>query len=118
MAWAYFCWRDGGGLVISSLSLPADVAACSGGRIFGGLAVVGQNDRGGFLRPRRCYGGLLTGVQPHVIPRLVASAGDRLIRLRGQMRSMKNGKGGEKNGDHATPGMHLLSFKPQTLVHL
>ncbi|KAJ1176957.1 hypothetical protein NDU88_002224 [Pleurodeles waltl] len=59
MAWAYFCWRDGGGLVSSSLSLPADVAACSGGRIFGGLAVVGQNDRGGF--PRRCYGGLLTG---------------------------------------------------------
>ncbi|KAJ1212910.1 hypothetical protein NDU88_000553 [Pleurodeles waltl] len=47
MAWAYFCWRDGGGLVISSLSLPADVAACSGGRNFGGLAVVGQNDRGG-----------------------------------------------------------------------
>ncbi|KAJ1170523.1 hypothetical protein NDU88_002398 [Pleurodeles waltl] len=61
MAWAFFCWRDGGGLVISSLSLPADVAACSGGRIFGGLAVVGQNDRGGFPRPRRCYGGLLTG---------------------------------------------------------
>ncbi|KAJ1143807.1 hypothetical protein NDU88_010110 [Pleurodeles waltl] len=60
MAWAFFCWRDGGGLVISSLSLPADVAACSGGRIFGGLAVVGQNDCGGFPRPRRCYGGLLT----------------------------------------------------------
>ncbi|KAJ1198283.1 hypothetical protein NDU88_002125 [Pleurodeles waltl] len=69
MAWAYFCWRDGGGLVISSLSLPADVAACSGGRIFGGLAVVGQNDRGGFPRPRRCYGGLLTGGKRLLPPR-------------------------------------------------
>ncbi|KAJ1195261.1 hypothetical protein NDU88_004542 [Pleurodeles waltl] len=59
MAWAYFCWRDGGGLVISSLSLTADVAAFSGGRVFGGLPVVGQNDPGGL--PRRCYGGLLTG---------------------------------------------------------
>ncbi|KAJ1207725.1 hypothetical protein NDU88_003115 [Pleurodeles waltl] len=71
MAWAFFCWRDGGGLVLSSLSLPADVAACSGGRIFGGLAVVGQNDRGGFPRPRprRCYGGLLTGGKRLLPPR-------------------------------------------------
>ncbi|KAJ1097986.1 hypothetical protein NDU88_003102 [Pleurodeles waltl] len=60
MAWAYFCWRDGGGLVISSLSSTADVAAFSGGRVFGGLAVVGQNDPGGLPRPRRCSGGLLT----------------------------------------------------------
>ncbi|KAJ1208300.1 hypothetical protein NDU88_003686 [Pleurodeles waltl] len=67
MAWAYFCWRDGGGLVISSLSLPADVAGCSGGRIFGGLAVVGQNDRGGW--PRRCYGGLMTGGKGILPPR-------------------------------------------------
>ncbi|KAJ1112613.1 hypothetical protein NDU88_000874 [Pleurodeles waltl] len=61
MAWAYLCWRDGGGLVISSLSLTADVAPFSGGRVFGGLAVVGQNDSGGLPRPRRCNGGLLTG---------------------------------------------------------
>ncbi|KAJ1104295.1 hypothetical protein NDU88_001707 [Pleurodeles waltl] len=67
MAWAYFCWRDGGGLVISSLSQPADVAACSGGRNFGGLAVVGQNDRGG--EPRQCYGGLLTGGKGLLPPR-------------------------------------------------
>ncbi|KAJ1174608.1 hypothetical protein NDU88_006428 [Pleurodeles waltl] len=59
MAWACLCWRDGGGLVISSLSLTADEAAFSGCRVFGGLAVVGQNDRGGL--PRLYDGGLLTG---------------------------------------------------------
>ncbi|KAJ1189774.1 hypothetical protein NDU88_006516 [Pleurodeles waltl] len=46
MAWACSCWRDGGGLVISSLSLTADEAAFRGCRVFGGLEVVGQNDRG------------------------------------------------------------------------
>ncbi|KAJ1134465.1 hypothetical protein NDU88_000917 [Pleurodeles waltl] len=53
MAWACLCWRDGGGLVISSLSLTADEAAFRGCRVFGGLAVVGQNDRGGLPRLRR-----------------------------------------------------------------
>ncbi|KAJ1194207.1 hypothetical protein NDU88_003501 [Pleurodeles waltl] len=56
MAWACLCWRDGGGLVISSLSLTADEAAFSGCRVFGDLAVVGQNDRGGLPRPRRYDG--------------------------------------------------------------
>ncbi|KAJ1189729.1 hypothetical protein NDU88_006471 [Pleurodeles waltl] len=60
MAWACLCWRDGGGLVISRLSLTADEAGFSGCRVFGGLAVVGQNDRGGLPRPRRDDGGLLT----------------------------------------------------------
>ncbi|KAJ1191795.1 hypothetical protein NDU88_001110 [Pleurodeles waltl] len=36
MAWACLCWRDGGGLAISSLLLPADEAAFRGCRIFGG----------------------------------------------------------------------------------
>ncbi|KAJ1153837.1 hypothetical protein NDU88_006595 [Pleurodeles waltl] len=61
MAWACLCWGDGGGLVISSLSLTADEAGFSGCRVFGGLAVVGQNDCGGLPRPRRDDGGLLTG---------------------------------------------------------
>ncbi|KAJ1202718.1 hypothetical protein NDU88_006515 [Pleurodeles waltl] len=61
MVWAYFCWRDGGGLVIASFSLPFGLADFCGCRVFGGLPVAGQNDRGGFPRPRRCYGGLLTG---------------------------------------------------------
>ncbi|KAJ1144400.1 hypothetical protein NDU88_010699 [Pleurodeles waltl] len=74
MGWAYFCWRDGGGLVISSLSLTADVAAFSGGRVFGGLAVVGQNDRGGLPRPRPCYGGLLAGGKRLLPPRAIARA--------------------------------------------
>ncbi|KAJ1087129.1 hypothetical protein NDU88_000323 [Pleurodeles waltl] len=55
MAWACLCWRDGGGLVISSLSLTADEAGFSGCRVFGGLPVVGQNDRGGLPRPRRSF---------------------------------------------------------------
>ncbi|KAJ1207906.1 hypothetical protein NDU88_003296 [Pleurodeles waltl] len=61
MEWAYFCWRDGGGLVIASFSLAVGVADFCGCRVFGGLPVAGQNDRGGFPRPRRCYGSLLNG---------------------------------------------------------
>ncbi|KAJ1152111.1 hypothetical protein NDU88_004888 [Pleurodeles waltl] len=62
MAWAYFCWRDGGGFVTSTFPPTAGLAVCCGCRIFGGLAAAGQNDRGGFPRPRRDYGGFLTGV--------------------------------------------------------
>ncbi|KAJ1081601.1 hypothetical protein NDU88_001780 [Pleurodeles waltl] len=69
MGWAYFCWRGGGGLVFSSLPLAADVADCSGGRIFGGFAVVGQNVRGGW--PRRYCGGLQTGGKRLLPPRLI-----------------------------------------------
>ncbi|KAJ1144900.1 hypothetical protein NDU88_011194 [Pleurodeles waltl] len=61
IVWAYFCWRDGGGLVIASFSLPFGVADFCGCRDFGGLPVVGQNDRGGLPRPQRFYGGLLSG---------------------------------------------------------
>ncbi|KAJ1158317.1 hypothetical protein NDU88_011009 [Pleurodeles waltl] len=61
MAWAYFCWRDGGGLVIASFSLTFGVADFCGWRYFSGLPSVGQNDRGGLPRPWRCYGGLLSG---------------------------------------------------------
>ncbi|KAJ1149071.1 hypothetical protein NDU88_001889 [Pleurodeles waltl] len=61
MAWAYFCWRDGGGLVTSTFPPTAGLAVCCGCRIFGGLAAAGQNDRGGL--PRRNYGGFLTGDQ-------------------------------------------------------
>ncbi|KAJ1127710.1 hypothetical protein NDU88_006103 [Pleurodeles waltl] len=61
MAWAYFCWRDGGGLVTSTFPPTAGLAVCCGCRIFGGLAAAGQNDRGGLPRPRRNYGGFLTG---------------------------------------------------------
>ncbi|KAJ1179878.1 hypothetical protein NDU88_005110 [Pleurodeles waltl] len=53
MAWACLCWRGGGGLVISSLSLPADEAAFRGCRVFGGFTVGGQNDRGGLPQLRR-----------------------------------------------------------------
>ncbi|KAJ1191467.1 hypothetical protein NDU88_000783 [Pleurodeles waltl] len=49
MAWAYFCWRDGGGLVIASLSLTFGVADFCGCRYFGVLPVVGQNDRAGVM---------------------------------------------------------------------
>ncbi|KAJ1088823.1 hypothetical protein NDU88_001978 [Pleurodeles waltl] len=70
MAWAYFCWRDGGGLVIASLSLTFGVADFCGCRYFGGLPVVGQKDRGGLPRPRRCYGGLLSGGKRLLPPRL------------------------------------------------
>ncbi|KAJ1191771.1 hypothetical protein NDU88_001086 [Pleurodeles waltl] len=61
MVWAYFCWRDGGGLVIASFPLTFGVADFCGSRVFGGLPVAGQNDRGGLPRLRRCYRGLLTG---------------------------------------------------------
>ncbi|KAJ1155933.1 hypothetical protein NDU88_008658 [Pleurodeles waltl] len=61
MAWAYFCWRDGGGLVTSTFPPTAGLAVCCGCRIFGGLAAAGQNDRGGLPRPQRNYGGFLTG---------------------------------------------------------
>ncbi|KAJ1207008.1 hypothetical protein NDU88_002401 [Pleurodeles waltl] len=61
MVWAYFCWRDGGGLVIASFPLTFGVEDFCWCRVFGGLPVAGQNDCGGLPRPRRCYGGLLTG---------------------------------------------------------
>ncbi|KAJ1187724.1 hypothetical protein NDU88_004494 [Pleurodeles waltl] len=69
MAWACLCWRDGGGLVISSLSLPADEAAFRGCRVFGGLPVGGQNDRGGLPQPQRYNGRLLTGGKGLLPPR-------------------------------------------------
>ncbi|KAJ1152131.1 hypothetical protein NDU88_004908 [Pleurodeles waltl] len=34
---AYFCWRDGGGLVFASLTLAVGVADFCGCRVFGGL---------------------------------------------------------------------------------
>ncbi|KAJ1127733.1 hypothetical protein NDU88_006126 [Pleurodeles waltl] len=67
MAWAYFCWRGSGGLVIAIFSLPFGVADFCGCRVFGGLPVAGQNDRGGL--PRRCYSGLLTGGKRLLPPR-------------------------------------------------
>ncbi|KAJ1210447.1 hypothetical protein NDU88_005811 [Pleurodeles waltl] len=69
MAWAYFCWRDGGGLVFASLTLAVGVADFCGCRVFGGLPLEGQNDRGGLPRPRRCCGGLLTGGKRLLPPR-------------------------------------------------
>ncbi|KAJ1216004.1 hypothetical protein NDU88_003610 [Pleurodeles waltl] len=47
IVWAYFCWRDGGGLVIAIFSLTFGMADFCGCRVFGGLQVAGQNDRGG-----------------------------------------------------------------------
>ncbi|KAJ1154652.1 hypothetical protein NDU88_007395 [Pleurodeles waltl] len=70
MVWAYFCWRDGGGLVIASFPLTFGVADFCGCRVFGGLPVAGQNDRGGLPRPRQCYGGLLAGGKQLLPPRL------------------------------------------------
>ncbi|KAJ1171997.1 hypothetical protein NDU88_003854 [Pleurodeles waltl] len=69
MAWAYFCWRDGGGLVTSTFPPTAGLAVCCGCRIFGGLAAAGQNDRGGLPRPQRNYGGFLTGGRRLLPPR-------------------------------------------------
>ncbi|KAJ1189240.1 hypothetical protein NDU88_005990 [Pleurodeles waltl] len=69
MAWTFFCWRDGGGLVIASFSLTFGVADFCGCRVFGGLPVAGQNDRGGLPWPRRCYGSLLTGGKRLLPPR-------------------------------------------------
>ncbi|KAJ1195442.1 hypothetical protein NDU88_004722 [Pleurodeles waltl] len=65
MAWAYFCWRDGGGLAASTFPPTAALAVCCGCRIFSGLAAVGQNDRGGLPRLRRNFGGFLTGAPVH-----------------------------------------------------
>ncbi|KAJ1206918.1 hypothetical protein NDU88_002311 [Pleurodeles waltl] len=59
IVWAYFCCRDGVGLVIASLSLAFGVADFCGCLYFGGFRVVGHNDRGGLPRTRRCVGGLL-----------------------------------------------------------
>ncbi|KAJ1203831.1 hypothetical protein NDU88_007612 [Pleurodeles waltl] len=70
MAWAFLCWRDGGGLVIANFSLHFDGADFCGCRDFGGLPVAGQNDRDGLPRPRRCCGGLLTGGKRLLPPRL------------------------------------------------
>ncbi|KAJ1159473.1 hypothetical protein NDU88_012123 [Pleurodeles waltl] len=69
MAWAYFCWRDGGGLVTSTFPPTAGLAVCCGCRIFGGLAAAGQNDRGGLPRRRQNYGGFLTGGKRLLLPR-------------------------------------------------
>ncbi|KAJ1110295.1 hypothetical protein NDU88_007648 [Pleurodeles waltl] len=78
MAWAYFCWRDGGGFVTSTFPPTAGLAVCCGGRIFGGLPSAGQNDRGGFPRPRRDYGGFLTGGR-RLLPPRSALKGDAYI---------------------------------------
>ncbi|KAJ1216220.1 hypothetical protein NDU88_003826 [Pleurodeles waltl] len=59
--WACFCWRDGGGFVIASLSLTFGVADLGGCLNFGGFRAVGHNSCGGIPRPGRCIGGLLYG---------------------------------------------------------
>ncbi|KAJ1143665.1 hypothetical protein NDU88_009970 [Pleurodeles waltl] len=59
IVWAYFCWRDGGGFVIASLSLTFGVADLCGCLNFGGFRAVGHNDRCGIPLPQRCVGGLL-----------------------------------------------------------
>ncbi|KAJ1151308.1 hypothetical protein NDU88_004091 [Pleurodeles waltl] len=69
MVWAYFCWRDGGGLVFASLTLAVGVADFCGCRVFGGLPLEGQNDRGGLPQPRQCCGGLLIGGKRLLPPR-------------------------------------------------
>ncbi|KAJ1114462.1 hypothetical protein NDU88_002699 [Pleurodeles waltl] len=61
IAWACFCWRDGGGFVFASLSLTFGVADLCGCLNFGGFRAVGHNSCGGIPRPRRCIGGLLHG---------------------------------------------------------
>ncbi|KAJ1123844.1 hypothetical protein NDU88_002311, partial [Pleurodeles waltl] len=43
IVWAYFCWRDGVGLVIARLSLAFGVADFCGCLYFGGFRVVGHN---------------------------------------------------------------------------
>ncbi|KAJ1198152.1 hypothetical protein NDU88_001996 [Pleurodeles waltl] len=57
IAWAYFCWRDGGGFVFTSLSLTFGVADLCGSLNFVGFRDVGHNSCGGILR--RCVGGVL-----------------------------------------------------------
>ncbi|KAJ1104973.1 hypothetical protein NDU88_002381 [Pleurodeles waltl] len=59
IVWAYFCWRDGGGFDIASLSLTFGVADLCGCLNFGGFRTVGHNSCGGI--PRWCVGGLLHG---------------------------------------------------------
>ncbi|KAJ1137011.1 hypothetical protein NDU88_003424 [Pleurodeles waltl] len=61
IVWAYSCWCDCVGFVITSLSLTIGVADLCGCLDFGGFRAVGHNDRGGIPQPRRCVGGLLHG---------------------------------------------------------
>ncbi|KAJ1115813.1 hypothetical protein NDU88_004035 [Pleurodeles waltl] len=61
---AYFCWRDSGSFVFTSLSLTfvvADLCRCLN---IGGLRAVGHNGGGGFPQARRCVGSLLHGGRP------------------------------------------------------
>ncbi|KAJ1201392.1 hypothetical protein NDU88_005203 [Pleurodeles waltl] len=67
IVWAYFCWRDGGGFVLASLSLTFGVVDLCGCLTFGGFRDVGHNSCGGIPRPRRCVGGLLHGGAPYVL---------------------------------------------------
>ncbi|KAJ1092072.1 hypothetical protein NDU88_005186 [Pleurodeles waltl] len=71
IVWAYFCWRDGGGFVIASLSLTCGVADSCGCLNFGGFRAMGHNDRGGILQPQRCVGGLLHGGTQFLPPMLL-----------------------------------------------
>ncbi|KAJ1176611.1 hypothetical protein NDU88_001882 [Pleurodeles waltl] len=73
-----FVGRNGMGVIVLAwqwrfghlqFSAAADEAAFRGCRVFGGLAVGGQNDRGGLPRPRRYDGGLLTGGKGLLPPR-------------------------------------------------
>ncbi|KAJ1122406.1 hypothetical protein NDU88_000893 [Pleurodeles waltl] len=59
IAWGYFCWRDGGGFVLASLSLTSGVADLCGCLNFVVFRDVGRNSCGGI--PLRCVGGLLHG---------------------------------------------------------
>ncbi|KAJ1081644.1 hypothetical protein NDU88_001822 [Pleurodeles waltl] len=64
IAWAYFCWRDGGGFVFASFSLTFGVADLCGCLNFVGFRDVGRNSCGGIPRLLRCVGGRLHGVYP------------------------------------------------------
>ncbi|KAJ1218123.1 hypothetical protein NDU88_005706 [Pleurodeles waltl] len=68
MVWAYFCWRDGGGFVITSSSLTFGVADLCGCLNIGGFRAVGHNSCGGF--PRRFVGSLLDGSKRLLPPML------------------------------------------------
>ncbi|KAJ1153610.1 hypothetical protein NDU88_006369 [Pleurodeles waltl] len=59
IAWAYFCWRDGGGFVFASFSLTFGVADLCGCLNFDGFRDVGHNSCCGFPRAQLCVGGLL-----------------------------------------------------------
>ncbi|KAJ1123160.1 hypothetical protein NDU88_001633 [Pleurodeles waltl] len=61
IAWACFCWRDGGAFVFASLSLTFGVADLCGCLNFCGFRDVGHNSCGGIPRPWQCIGGLLHG---------------------------------------------------------